>query len=81
MTISDIKRLNEQNGGKFFSRENMRFFGDTLKNYGVGRGYLPNTVLVYRKRAMKPHVPLTRWLFSTLTGRVVQQQKDLPERD
>ena len=36
MTASELKYLYQQNdGGHFFDRETMRFFGDTMSNYGV----------------------------------------------
>lgn len=72
MTIYQLKALNEQNGGLFFSRRAMHFFGDTMRNFGMRKGKQPDTVVVYRKRAMKPHIPLSQWTFSTKTGRVIQ---------
>ena len=36
MTPSDLKRLVESGPDSFFfTRDSMRFFGDTMKNYGV----------------------------------------------
>lgn len=35
MTPSELKYHVEQKGSNFFSRDSMRFFGDTMKNYGV----------------------------------------------
>lgn len=35
MTKSELKRNVEKTGSLFFSRETMRFFGDTMQNYGV----------------------------------------------
>lgn len=40
MTIYELKSLNVANGGNFFNRKTMRFFGDTLKGFGVRRGWL-----------------------------------------
>ena len=39
MTASELKDLHEQAQPKsyFFTRDTMRFFGDTMKNYGVRR--------------------------------------------
>lgn len=34
-TIHEIKRANEAAGGKFFSRENLRFAGQTVKSFKV----------------------------------------------
>jgi hypothetical protein len=40
MTASDLKYLYERNnpGGHFFDRKTMRFFGDTMRNFGVTDG-------------------------------------------
>jgi hypothetical protein len=35
MTPSELKYNVDATGSKFFSRENMKFAGDTMKNYGV----------------------------------------------
>ena len=42
MTASELKYLYECNNpeGCFFSRENMRFAGDTMRNYGVWQVYI-----------------------------------------
>ena len=71
MNIYELKALNEQSGGRFFSRENMRFAGDTMKNFSIQKGPSSDIVYVSRKRAMKKFVPLTVWTFDTKTGRVV----------
>ena len=34
MTPSELKYHVEQTGSVFFTRESMKFFGDTMKNYG-----------------------------------------------
>lgn len=72
MTLSELKALHEANGGYFFSRDTMRFFGDTMRNLGIGKGDQPGTVKVWRRRAGKPHVSTrTTWTFSTDNGRVI----------
>jgi hypothetical protein len=40
MTASDLKYLYGRNnpGGHFFDRDTMRFFGDTMRNFGVRDG-------------------------------------------
>ena len=73
MTISELKALNERNGGKFFSRENMKFTGDNMRNFRVRKGAHPHTVIVTRKKALKPNVPLSSWIFNTQTGRALYQ--------
>jgi hypothetical protein len=35
MTASELKYQVEKTGSNFFDRSSMRFFGDTMKNYGV----------------------------------------------
>lgn len=37
MTPSELKFNVENTGSNFFSRSSMKFFGDTMKNYGVGK--------------------------------------------
>ena len=57
MNASELKAKIEQTGEQpyFFSRETMKFFGDTMKNFGVRRstrGGVPVWEL-YRKRPVK----------------------------
>lgn len=54
MTPSKLKAeiLARRPMSEFFSRGTMRFFGDTMKNYGV-RSYDDNTWELYRKRPVK----------------------------
>ena len=57
MNASELKAKIEQTGEQpyFFTRETMRFFGDTMKNFGVRqstRGGVPVWEL-YRKRPVK----------------------------
>jgi hypothetical protein len=35
MSASELKYQVEKTGSNFFSRESMKFFGDTMANYGV----------------------------------------------
>lgn len=35
MNASELKYHVENTGSNFFSRDSMKFFGDTMKNYGV----------------------------------------------
>ena len=37
-TLAEIKRRNIAAGGNFFSRATMKFFGDTMKSFGVKKG-------------------------------------------
>ena len=74
-TISEIKAANEAAGGRFFSRENMKFAGDTMRSFTVcnetdSNRRLTGRVFVKRNIANKPNVPLSMWEFNTTTGRL-----------
>lgn len=51
-TKSDLKLKVSQTGSCFFNRESMKFFGDTMANYGL-RSYNANTWELYRKNSVK----------------------------
>jgi hypothetical protein len=67
MTASELKCLYERNnpGGHFFDMDTMRFFGDTMRNFGVRDGGQVDTLTtqgitkgvgvweLYRKRPVK----------------------------
>jgi hypothetical protein len=66
MTVLELRHLYERNnpGGHFFDRETMRFFGDTMSNFGVRDGGEVNTLTekgiekaevweLYRRRPVK----------------------------
>ena len=69
MTITQLKTLNKKNGGNFFERDTMQWFGDTLKNFGIEK-ITANTVRVYRKRTVRNGV-LASWVFNSVTGRMI----------
>ena len=50
MTPSELKRNYEANhpNGRFFSRENMKFSGDTMKNFGCFKS--GDFYILYRKK-------------------------------
>lgn len=48
---SDLKYVVEQTGSYFFTRSTMKFFGDTMKNYGVRE--LSDCYELYRKKPVK----------------------------
>lgn len=53
--------------GHFFDRDTMRFFGDTMANFGVR--YEGNAIIVYRKKTgRKGGNILARWQFIPETG-------------
>ena len=60
MTASELKMNVEATGSNFFDRDSMKFFGDTMKNYGVCSGkvetYTQGEVdvwVLYRKNTVK----------------------------
>lgn len=63
MTIYDLKVLNLRAGGFFFTRNNMRFAGDTMKSFSF-HDNKDGTADVTRKRDG------TKWVFDTNTGLV-----------
>jgi hypothetical protein len=54
MTSSELKYQHELNNPNsfYFTRKTMKFFGDTMKNYGV-RSHCSNTWELYRKNPVK----------------------------
>jgi hypothetical protein len=60
-TVYDLKRHVAATGSHYFDRSSMKFFGDTLKNFGIRKKTIMNrrdrkTYLVwelYRKRPVK----------------------------
>ena len=60
MTPSELKQLTSETAPYFFTRKTMKFFGDTMKNYGVCSAVI-NTPSednvevweLYRKRPVK----------------------------
>lgn len=64
MTIQELKAKNIASGGKFFARDTMKFFGDTMKNFGIEKITF-NTVRVYRKNRGG------KWLFNSITGQMI----------
>ena len=65
MTIYELKKLNQANGGFFFARRHMEATGDTLKGFSVTRGTNPTNVVVTRKRNGESMI------FDRKTGRVL----------
>lgn len=62
MTIYQLKALNIKNGGRFFDRKHMRYFGETLKSFSVTN--TPNAVILTSK------VTGITTMFNKKTGRV-----------
>lgn len=60
MNASDLKYHVEQTGSNFFDRKTMKFFGDTMANYGVRSATIEtydspavDVWELYRRRAVK----------------------------
>jgi hypothetical protein len=57
MTPSELKRKVEETGSLYFTRNNMKFSGDTMANYGVRKVTIFKTnqevYELYRKRPVK----------------------------
>lgn len=53
-TPSEIRAKSLATGSPFFSRNNMRFAGDTMANFGSYRD-AQGRVVLYRKKAVKGH--------------------------
>jgi len=73
-SVSDIKCIHEQNGGYFFSRDTMRFFGDTMKSFGVRNR--DDGIYLYRKHSRHGGV----WVFNPETGDL-RPRSDLSPKD
>lgn len=48
LTMSEIRERVIASGSHFFDRKTMRFFGETMRNYGAGE-VLPDGCQVFRK--------------------------------
>ena len=52
MTPSELKKYTQETNPHFFSRSTMKFFGDTMRNYGVRSNTIDSIEVweLYRKR-------------------------------
>lgn len=67
--LSAIRKQSLAAGCPFFSRETMRFFGDTASCFAVR--YVRSAILIERVRAAHPYLATGRsWEFDPETGRV-----------
>jgi hypothetical protein len=81
MTVSGLRKLYERNnpGGHFFDRGTMRFFGDTMANFGVRDGGKVDTYSgesvdawqLYRKRPVNGGLVGPCSYFSKTDGSIV----------
>jgi len=56
----------------FFTRDTMRFFGDSMRNFGSYRD-AEGRVWLYRKRPVK-HGLTGRWLYDEAKGRLTKDE-------
>lgn len=61
---ADIKAAIEKGTDSpyFFTRDTMRYFGDTMANFGSYR-HEDGTVRLYRKRPTRKGTPVNEWIF------------------
>jgi hypothetical protein len=86
-TASDLKYQYQLNNpdGHFFDRETMRFFGDTMRNYGVrskpvkvsrSDGEIVECYVLYRRHAVKHGLQSDRYFdvntFKDIHGDIVE---------
>lgn len=79
-TASDLKYFVESMGKEphFFTRSTMRFFGDTMRNYGVKNH--PSYIELIRKRPVK-HGQMSSAYFDRATGqRILNLERFLAEQ-
>jgi len=78
MTPSELKYLYQSRNpdGHFFDRSTMKFFGDTMKNFGVYSA--GNYWVLYRKSPTAKGAPRTSWRFS-LNGKLIGTVTTLSE--
>lgn len=64
-TIYEIKEASQEAEKYFFSRDTMKFFGDTMRNFGVFQDN--GKIFIHRKKPVKRGLTGT-WLFNPKTG-------------
>ena len=79
-TASDLKMFVEASGNEpyFFTRDTMRFFGDTMRNYGVRKpvpvvtigGETVQAFELYRRKPVKHGLRKSAWFNATTFARV-----------
>lgn len=74
-TASDIKYLIEsaREDSLFFSRNNMKFAGDTMRNFGTYRD-ADGTIYLYRKKPVK-HGIRGSWIFDPVALTLTKVQR------
>lgn len=72
MTPSQLKYHVEDTGSQFFTRSSMRFFGDTMRNYGCRQTVLNGQPVyeLYRRRPVKHGLKSSAYFDATTFQRV-----------
>lgn len=71
MTIYEIKRRTQETAPEFFTRETMKFFGQTLKDYKVYKVDNENYLITAPMRMRGKVIGHTRRLFNTETNKLL----------
>ena len=72
MTPSELKYNVEKTGSCFFERSSMRFFGDTMRNYGVRD--VGDCWELYRKHAVNGGLKNSSFFDKATFGRVFKNE-------
>jgi hypothetical protein len=74
MTIYDIKRLSQEKAPYFFSRDSMRFFGQTLKDFKVYKQKDGKYLIIASSGENWQEKHYTKRLFNPLTNELEHYQ-------
>lgn len=89
MTPLELKRNVEKLGSKFFNKENMRFSGDTMANYGVSNnlvrvisenGEISVCYVLYRKNPVKNGLNKNAYFDNLSFKRILTNDKTIFQR-
>ena len=70
MTIYEIKRRTEETSPEFFTRQTLKFFGQTLKDFRVYKVDSKNYLITAPMRMRGEIIGHTRRLFNTNTNKL-----------
>lgn len=76
MTPSDLKYNVEKTGSYFFNRSSMKFFGDTMANYGTVESYdgPKDCRVLTRKRAVKHGISNNAYFCKETFERLIEKK-------
>ena len=64
-SVQDIKRIHQENGGYFFNRDTMKFFGDRMSDFGI-RNFNHGTYLIRKNPRLDAFTNI--WEFDPTDG-------------